>query len=113
MISFYNLKQANLSRCMQWHPGGVNSWSLSDWGVAAGGEMGEMLNVIKKLNRLRDGLRGNKETEEELRISLGKEIADTVIYLDLLASAAGFDLGALVKDKFNEVSQRNGFQERL
>ena len=39
----------------------------------AAGEMGEAANVVKKLNRVRDGLQGNKETPEQLKTMLGKE----------------------------------------
>lgn len=112
-LSFGELRRANVSRCARWHPEGLNSWSLSDWAVAAAGEMGEACDLIKKLNRVRDGLVGNRADEAELRAALGKEIADTVIYLDLLAERAGIDLSAVIRAKFNEVSARNGFPERL
>ncbi len=45
-------------------PKGFNSplgaWSLSDWMTATLGELGEAANVVKKLNRHRDGMPGNK-----------------------------------------------------
>lgn len=106
----------NLQRCLKWHPAGIESWSLSDWAVAASGEMGEACDVIKKLNRLRDGLVGNKATQQDeavLTRALGDEIADTVIYLDLLAQRAGMNLSDCIARKFNEVSRRNGFAERI
>jgi NTP pyrophosphatase (non-canonical NTP hydrolase) len=107
------ISSVNLKRCLRWHPAGLKSWSLSDWFTAFAGEVGEMGNVIKKLNRVRDGMVGNKETPEELSRALGKEIADCYIYLDLLAQAADVDLEEVVRLKFNEVSVRNGFPERL
>ena len=112
-LNFNDLRRANVSRCSKWHPGGVSDWSLSDWAVATAGEMGEACDVVKKLNRCRDGLVGNKMSEEELRDALGKELADVAIYLDLLAEAAGVDLGEAIRAKFNEVSERNGFTDRL
>jgi NTP pyrophosphatase (non-canonical NTP hydrolase) len=112
-LSFERLRVLGLSRCSRWHPGGVTDWSLSDWGVAAGGEMGEALNVIKKMNRDRDQIVGNTQTDAELRTSLAEEIADTVIYLDLLAARAGIDLAKAITAKFNKVSKKNGFPERL
>lgn len=112
-LAFSVLRHANRERCKRWHPGGVADWSLSDWMTATAGELGEAANVIKKLNRVRDSLPGNKETPEQLREMLGKELADTAIYLDLLAEAAGVDLAQAVVDKFNEVSVRNGFPDRL
>lgn len=61
--------RVNRERCES--PDGFNhklgSWSLSDWFTATLGELGEAANVAKKLNRVRDGIPGNKETEAELR----------------------------------------------
>jgi len=86
----------------------LTDWSLSDWFTAAMGELGEAANVAKKLNRCRDGITGNKETEAELREKLRREIADTVIYLDLLAQREGFDLGEAVRQTFNAKSKELG-----
>lgn len=101
----------NLERCLS--PGGFNhpldGWSLSDWMVAATGELGEAANVLKKLNRVRDGIPGNTETPEHLRAQFADEIADTVIYLDLLAQAAGFTLAQAVRTKFNKTSAKIGY----
>ena len=44
---------------------------------------------------------------------LTDEIADTALYLDLLAARAGIDLGAAIVRKFNRVSEKHGFPERL
>lgn len=112
-LTFQLLRETNLTRCNRWHPEGINSWSLSDWAVAMMGEAGEACNVVKKLNRYRDALTGNAEDERELREKLADEIADTMIYLDLLATAAGIELERAVVRKFNAVSVRNGFPERL
>lgn len=103
----------NLQRSNRWHTAGIDSWSLSDWAVALAGEVGELCDVVKKLNRVRDGLVGNKVTEEELLAALPKETADVFLYLDLFAQRAGFDLAIAIRQKFNEVSERNGFMERL
>jgi NTP pyrophosphatase (non-canonical NTP hydrolase) len=111
--SIKHISAVSLARCLRWHPGGLESWSLSDWGVALAGECGEVCDVIKKLNRVRDGMGGNKRAPTELRSDLADEIADTYLYLDLLAQAAGIDLGEAVKRKFNAVSDRMGFPERL
>jgi NTP pyrophosphatase (non-canonical NTP hydrolase) len=85
----------------------LSSWSLSDWITATVGELGEAANVAKKLNRIRDGVPGNgAETEAGLRASLRDEIADTFIYLDLLAQSQGFDLADAVVEKFNKTSYK-------
>lgn len=103
----------NRQRSDKWHPLGLNSWSLSDWAVALAGETGELCNVIKKLNRSRDGLVGNNMTDPELQAQMADEIADVFCYLDLLAQAAGLSLDECVRIKFNKVSERNGFPERI
>lgn len=113
-LTFMELRQANLLRCARWHPnGGVNAWSLSDWAVATAGELGEAMNVIKKLNRERDNLTSNTLTVSELEAALAHELADTQIYLDLLAARAGVALGQATRIKFNQKSIEVGFPERL
>lgn len=111
--SIANISRVNLARCLRWHPDGLVEWSLSDWAVALAGEAGELCNVVKKLNRVRDGLVGNTVSEEELRVELRKEIADVYLYLDLIAQREGINLAEAVREKFNEVSVKNGFPEML
>lgn len=105
--------ERNRRRCEA--PDGFNhqlsSWSLSDWMVATMGELGEAANILKKLNRVRDGIPGNKESEEELRQAFAHELADTAIYLDLLAQAAGYDLEKIREIKFNLTSKKIGYSE--
>jgi len=112
-LTFALLRLTNLSRCRRWHRGGLSEWSLSDWGVATAGEMGEALNVVKKLNRERDGISGNNKTIEELKQDLADELADVAIYLDIMAASEGIDLGAAIASKFNRTSEKVGFPERL
>ena len=89
----------------------LGSWSLSDWLTATCGELGEAANIIKKLNRIRDGIPGNIEDETTLRRRLREEIADVAIYLDLLAQAAGFDLEEVREEKFKATSRKIGYVE--
>lgn len=91
----------------------LDSWSLSDWLTATAGELGEAANVIKKLNRVRDDIPGNEVTEDELRQQLADEIADTFIYLDLLAQRAGIKLSEAVPAKFDKTSAKYGYPLRL
>lgn len=110
-LTFNDFAITNRRRCE--HREGFNhtlaSWSLSDWLTATMGELGEAANIAKKLNRVRDGIPGNKETEEELRAALKTEIADVFIYLDLLAQSQGFDLETVVREKFDETSRKIGY----
>jgi len=103
----------NLSRCES--ETGFNhkigNWSLSDWITAVVGELGEAANVVKKLNRVRDGIPGNVESVEELKEMLADELADTYIYLDLLIQASGFDVDSIVEDKFRKTSEKIGYVE--
>jgi len=100
----------NRLRCE--HPQGfrhaLSSWSLSDWMTATMGELGEAANVAKKLNRVRDGIPGNTVSEAELRAMLRDEIADTFIYLDLMAQSQGFSLADAVREKFDRTSAKLG-----
>jgi NTP pyrophosphatase (non-canonical NTP hydrolase) len=109
--SLDTFSQINRERCES--PRGFNhalgSWSLSDWATALSGEVGEMCNIIKKLNRVRDGIPGNKETPDQLRLKLKHEIADVYTYLDLLTQAAGIDLSEAVWEKFDAKSQEIGY----
>lgn len=88
----------------------LNSWSLSDWITAVMGELGEAANIVKKLNRVRNGIPGNTESPEELRKMLADELADTYIYLDLLIQAAGFDTETIVESKFGKTSAKIGYK---
>lgn len=91
----------------------LSDWSLSDWFTAVLGELGEASNIAKKLNRVRDGIPGNSEAPDQLRANLADEIADTFIYLDLLAQSQGISLEAAVIDKFNRTSAKIGYENTL
>jgi NTP pyrophosphatase (non-canonical NTP hydrolase) len=91
------------------HP--LGSWSASDWMVACFGELGEAANVLKKLNRVRDGICGNKETEDVLRRKLSLELADAYIYLDLFCQSQGVDLEAAVNEAFEAKSKQIGYDD--
>lgn len=116
-LTFSELHDINAARANKWHEGfgeGGGDWSGADWSNAAAGEMGEACNVVKKLRRAETGHPSVKDPDvEELKDQLAEEIADTVIYLDLLASYYGIDVAIAVRQKFNKVSEREGFEETL
>lgn len=101
----------NLTRCTSKvgfnHP--LDRWSLSDWMIATVGELGEAANVLKKLNRCRDGIVGNDRTTVQLRADFADELADTFIYLDLLTQAAGIDFPDAIRAKFDKTSAKIGY----
>lgn len=78
-------------------------WTLADWSNAIAGETGEMCNLIKKIRR------GDEIDPNEV----GKELADIIIYADILASLLGLDLSECVVQKFNEVSDRVGSDVKI
>ncbi len=119
MLRFDDLKRANLSRGTRWHKGGLDEWSVAQWAVAMAGEAGEVCNAVKKLDRIEDGIANLSEpsrqlsSREEAIAAIGAEIADTVIYLDLLAQRLGLDMAEQIIRKFNKTSERYDFPERL
>jgi NTP pyrophosphatase (non-canonical NTP hydrolase) len=106
-LGFNELRAANLQRCRQFrngqgdlcHPNGVDDWDSSKWLQAFIGEVGELANILKKVER-------GDITLEESMPSIEKEYADSMIYLDLWAARNGVNLARAVVDKFNEVSRR-------
>lgn len=109
-MTFETFSAINRERCES--PQGFNhpltGWSTSDWFLAILGELGEAANVAKKLNRVRDGIPGNKELPGELRDKLRKELGDTFVYLDLCAQALGLNIGAAAVEVFNAKSEEIG-----
>lgn len=107
-MTFAVLRAANVARLPRFknkkgepahsQPDG-SDWVLSTWCNAVLGELGELANLIKKVER-------GDLTLEEARAKLAKECADVATYLDILAFRLGVDLGQVVIDKFNEVSRR-------
>jgi NTP pyrophosphatase (non-canonical NTP hydrolase) len=101
-LNFDELRDANVRRCEDvFHV--LDEWSLTDWGCAMAGEVGEACNLIKKRRR-------GEEIDSD---DIAEEVADVVIYADLLLARLGKDLGEAVRAKFNKVSQRRGSQIRL
>jgi hypothetical protein len=117
-LRFDELNKVNVQRCHRWHPDFTDpddEWSIADWSNAAVGEAGEMANYIKKLRRLDlQPTESCESAEREFLVQRAlKELGDTVIYMDLLATKLGFSLSHAVILAFNEVSNREGAPERL
>lgn len=112
-MTFAEFSKMNRERCES--PKGFNhaidSWSLSDWMTATMGELGEAANVAKKLNRYRDGIRGNNNsvTEGVLRDKLRREVGDVFVYLDLMAQACGFTIEEAAREVFEAKSREIGY----
>ena len=114
-MTFEQFSEANRKRCESAqgfnHP--LGSWSTSDWLTATVGELGEAANVIKKLNRVRDGVPGNKQTPDQLRDMLRKELGDVFVYLDLLSQSLGFNIADAATEVFNAKSAEIGYPVTL
>lgn len=114
-LTFDDLRAANLARLPRFrnrrdelvHTRSDGSdWCLAQWSNATLGELGEAANVIKKIER-------GDLTLEAARQALADELADTAIYLDLLAFQAGIRLDDAIVAKFNRTSERIGCAVRL
>lgn len=74
-----------------------------------GGEVGELLNVVKKLEREDRGWRGSRAESG----AFADECADVLICLDKLARRQGVDLIAATVAKFNATSEKVALPQRL
>ncbi len=113
-LTFDRVSEVNRERCKRWHGADTDAWSGADWSNAMCGEAGEAANVVKKLRRheTRTSPQGDP-SEADLRHELAYEIADTILYALLLADHYDVDVPKAVVQKFNIVSERQGFPERL
>lgn len=91
MTTYKKLREANEARQREWDSG--NAISLMYRCNELAGEVGEVCNIIKKLERERLGIVGSRATVDEL----ADELADVVICCDLLAMDGGFTLDWLGK----------------
>jgi NTP pyrophosphatase (non-canonical NTP hydrolase) len=103
----------NELRCDKWHTG--PEWDSMDWGGCIAGEAGEAQGFGKKIRRMDEGMVQKQVSDDRdaLLEKFGKELADVVCYADLAATKAGLNLWEILKNKFNETSERNGFEERV
>lgn len=108
------LREKGNTRRDRWHTPDTEPWTGADWSNAMCGEAGEAANVVKKIRRHETGT-GSAEvfTLVELRQKLAHELADVIAYADLLAQHYDIDLRHAIAEKFNIVSRREGFPERI
>jgi NTP pyrophosphatase (non-canonical NTP hydrolase) len=114
-LGFDELRSANVARCeAAFHT--VNGWSPTDLACAMAGECGEACNQVKKLRRLETAAHWNDAADQDAAAicrNVADELADLIIYADLLAARLGIALGAAVRTKFNRTSEKVGAVERL
>lgn len=89
---------------------------LTYWTTALAGEVGELCNMIKKMQRVeRGGVDGGSSyTASDINTEMLKEeIGGIAIYLDLLASLLGISLEDAIIDTFNSKSKKYGFSQYI
>ena len=101
------LRTANETRQAEWDRD--DRITLLYRGVELAGEVGEALNVVKKIERERLGIRGSRTTIQ----ALAEELADVVICADLVAMHVGIDLERAVAEKFNATSEKNNLKTKM
>lgn len=83
-----------------------SDWSNPEWCNAVLGELGELANLLKKVQR-------GDMTMDDARPAIADELADVQTYLDLLAYRCGVDLALATVNKFNRVSERVGVRVHI
>jgi NTP pyrophosphatase (non-canonical NTP hydrolase) len=109
-LTFAALRAANVARLPKFkNAKGVaahtkadgSDWIPAQWLQALVGELGEYANLRKKFER-------GDLARSEFDAAARDELADVVVYLDILAFQLGIDLGSAVVSKFNRTSLRAG-----
>lgn len=108
-MSLNVLRRANEIRQREWWPEDAPAPTLSFRGNELAGEVGELCNLLKKIERKRLGLRGGIDVNAR---DLANEMADVLICLDLLAADLGIDLEDAVSVKFDLTSIKNHLRAR-
>lgn len=109
-LTFNTLRKANIKRLPLFKDAkgrtahskkNGSDWSVAEWCMAVTGELGEFANLYKKV------IRGDFKLAQ-VKVALGKELADIAIYLDILAFQLDIDLGEAIIEKWNETSRKVG-----
>lgn len=95
----FRLKTAKYKKC-------EDSWTTAHWLQALVGELGELANIMKKVDR-------GDFVFDKVKTDIENELADVQTYLDILAFKMGIDLGEVTIRKFNEVSNRIGSMVKI
>lgn len=114
MTQFVTLREANIARHAEWVSGDYcnNHVTLSYRGNELAGEVGEVCNQIKKIERERMGRAGSRTTREAFL----KELADAYICLDLICMDENIsedEMYRAIALKFNKTSRANGHKTLL
>ena len=107
-LTFAQLTDMNFRRCERLNAAcgkdnGLESWSPTEWALAMAGKCGEACNLIKKTNT----------GDLIMATDIAHEIADMIIYADLLCQRMNVSLGEAVKEAFNNKSEELNLSEKL
>lgn len=102
-----SLRIANAKRDAQWDPD--HKITPLFRAVELSGEVGELANLVKKLERHKLGLVGSTPS----MAAVHEEVADILICLDLLAMTYSIDLEKVTAQKFAETSKKHSLYNTL
>jgi hypothetical protein len=121
-----NVQEVNHRRVDRWHDAATDDWTLGDWANAMQGEAGEVGDAVKKIRRHQAGASQAYNTPplHEAIENFCIEVADTMLYMDLLVMkmAAAFGISKRDMDeqlhealiyKFNKVSKAQGWDDLI
>lgn len=122
-LTISEISEINNERKREWHNDADTDWSPAEWGNAFAGECGELCNYLKKILRHDMGIRqlaikeGSEYENPAVRQALidkaAKEIADSFLYLNIIADELNIDMYQAIVQKFNEVSERENLPQRM
>ncbi len=90
-LTFKEFSYLCRARTSEWD-GLTDAWTLSDWFMALGGEVGEAMNVAKKMRRLEVRVQYLKTEIDDLTLELATENDDTDLIVTPEDIAAGHRL---------------------
>lgn len=89
---------------------------ITYWTTAIAGEVGELCNMVKKLERVKHGgidAGSSYKAADIDKAMLAEEIGGIFIYLDLISTLLEIDLQSAIVATFNDKSEKLGFPERV
>jgi NTP pyrophosphatase (non-canonical NTP hydrolase) len=109
-LSFTDIRAKNVKRSEKDWKHNLKAWSIAEWGCAMAGEAGEACNVAKKILRCDHDVRAELagKSRDGYIQELADELADTFLYIDLMAARAGINLELAIINKFNKKSKDTG-----
>jgi len=111
-LTFERLRETNKTRGLEWMGDNNEGDSLLFRAVEMGGEAGEVLDAVKKLERFYMGVAGGIEESDAIH-DIGEELADVIICADRLADKLNINLDDAIVNKFNKTSDKHNLGTKL